>query len=188
MPPGVCSKLIMYWHRSLLQTKANQPIPMLKAMWALSIHKKASVILASSTALCPRALFFPQHNLESHIIYLLWEILFPTKISYSSQQVGTKAERRNSQGHREGCEGWNSSLAPAYQCRAVWGDILHRRTFRYYFQGWDCTMTRARHLFVTSPLQVLTSKNCSAGNNNSFTEPMVLWTPAHHLFFHSLAF
>jgi len=106
----------MYWHLSLLQTKANQPVPMLKAVWALSIHRQVSGILASSIAWCPRALFFPQHNLESHIIYLLWYyMLFPTEISYSSQQVGTQAERRVSQGHRKGCEGWNSPLAPAYQ-------------------------------------------------------------------------
>ena len=107
------------------------------------------MISASSTAWCSRALFFPRHNLESHIIYLLWYYtLFPPEISHSSQQVGTNAERRDSQGHRAGCEGWNSPLGPAYQrspphsgaaalphCRAVWGDIRHCETFRYYRDG-----------------------------------------------------
>lgn len=35
-------------------------------------------------------------------------------------------------------------------------------------QGWDCTVTRARQLLVTSPLPC---KSHSEGDNNSFTEP-----------------
>lgn len=59
----------------------------------------------------PQNPVFPQHNLESHVISRLWYYtLFATEISYCSQQVGTKAERRDSQDHREGCEGWNSPL------------------------------------------------------------------------------
>lgn len=168
-------------------------------MWALRSHREVSVTLVSSTASCPGALFFPQHNLESHFISLLWYYtLFPTEISYSSQQVGTKAERRDSQGHREGCEGWTALwLLPSRGPLCTGGSSIaplqgsgRGQTVLWDFQilqGWDCMMTRARHLFVTSPLQVLTSKNCLAGNS-SFTEPMVLWTSAHHLFFHPLAF
>lgn len=170
---------------------------MLKILWALNIHIYMSEILAGSNAWWPRALFFPQHNLESLVIYLLWYFtLFPTEMSYSSPQMGTNAERHpGSQGRLWGLElsfgsclpelpsaEWGSSIAPLQG--SVRG-CTAQRDFQIP-QGWDCAMTRARHLCVRSPLQVLTCKNCSAGNG-SFTEPMVLWTPAHLLFFHPLA-
>lgn len=53
-------------------------------------------------------------------------------------------------------------------------------------QGRDHTMTRDWNNFVSSPLQSLTFKKYSAGN--SFTESVLLWTPALHLLFHPSAF
>lgn len=94
MPGWVSSILIIHWHLSLLQTKANQPVRVLKATWAISIHRWVPVISAIDAAQCPRAPFFPQHNLEPPVISLLWcYALPPTEISCSSQQVGTQAER-----------------------------------------------------------------------------------------------
>lgn len=200
MPPGVCSKLIMYWHLYLLQTKANPPVPMLKAMWALSIHRELSVILASSTAWCPRTLFSPSTiwiptlflfcgitpclPLKSHIVLNGWG----PRLRGETARITEKALRAGT----VLCSclpeipswQWGSSIAP------LLGSVRgHTALWDFQIlQGWDCMMTRAGHLFITSPLQVLVSKNCSAGNNSSFTEPMVLWTLARHLFFHPLVF
>lgn len=72
--------------------------------------------------------------------------------------------------HREGCEGRtvqsccvHSMAAAVPHCRAQWG--THSTQGFSGTTGWDCTVIRARQLFVTSPLQVLPC------NNNSFTEP-----------------
>lgn len=189
----------MYWHLSQLQSKAHQPAPMLKAMWAPSIHRWVSVILASSTACVPDPGFPPAqfgipHSLSpvyhpvSH-----WNLIFFS----TGRDQGWEESQPGSQRSLWGLEQSFGSCLPELPS-AQWGSSIaplqgtvRGHTALWDFQtlrGWGCTMTRARHLFVTSPRQVLTSKTCLAGNNNSFTEPMVLGTPAHHLFFQPLAF
>lgn len=150
----------MYLHLFLLQTQANQPVPMLKVMWAVS------VTLASSTAWCP--CFSP--NTIGIPRYLSPVVLHPVShwnlIFFSTG--GDQSWEERQPGSQRRLWGMEQSFDPAYQRGhpALWAIQMLR--------GWDRTMTRARHLFVTSPLQVFTSKSCSAGNNNSFTERTVL--------------
>lgn len=94
--------------------------------------------------------------------------------------MGTKAERHSgSQRRLEGLEGSFGSCLPE-RPSAEWGSSIaplqgsvrgHTAPWDFQIpQGWHCTMTRARHLFVRCPLQVLTSKNCSALLNLWFYE------------------
>lgn len=147
MPGWVSSILIIHWHLSLLQTKANQPVRVLKATWAISIHRWVPVISAIDAAQCPRAPFFPQHNLEPPVISLLWcYALPPTEISCSSQLVGDPGWEMRQAVCRVGCEGWNSPLASSCHnspllngtaalphCRVVW--VLSSETVWCYRDG-----------------------------------------------------
>lgn len=108
--------------------------------------------------------------------------------------MGTKAVRRDSQSHREGCEDRNSPVPELPWAQLGSSSVPLQGSVRGHSalrdsqvpQGWDSTVTRARQLFVTPPLQVLPCENCSA-SNNIFTDPTALWTPAHHSCFHPLS-
>lgn len=158
MPPAVCSKLIMYWQLPLLQTKANQPVP--EPRFSPSMIWNPTLFISCG--------IIPYFSLKSYVLLNRWRPWLKGGTARVTEEPVRPGRVLWLLPTKPLCAWHGSSTAPL-QGRvrgdtAVWDfQILQR---------WDCRMTRARHLSVTSSLQMLMFKNSLASNNSSFTEPM----------------
>lgn len=150
----VCSELITYWHLSLLQPKVSQSVPMLKAMWALNIHRLCQwywqhcLVSLSPVFLTPEQFRIP-HYLSLVVLDPVshWNLMF---LSTGGDQG---CEERQPEPGKAVRAGTALSQSSCVHCMAAAVSHCRAHTLRdsQVPQGWDCTVTRARLLFVTSP-------------------------------------